>query len=105
MKVTAKLHDTNITFKDTPLIDGVPVPPDQLADCTLSFIMKLGDATATKKAATINSDGTFQYNPDPDDVATAGSFKQEWELVYPSGKILTFPNNGYNVVEFIPDLG
>jgi hypothetical protein len=34
-----------------------------------------------------------------------GKFQQEWEVVYPTGKILTFPNDGYNIVKIIADLG
>jgi hypothetical protein len=84
----------------------VVVPPGDLAGCTLSFLLKNADGTvAIKKAAVINVDGTFSYDPVPSDVATVGKFQQEWEVVYPSTKILTFPNNGYNIVKIIADLG
>jgi hypothetical protein len=102
--IITKQHDTKITFRDTPTIDDVPIPPGDLAGCTLSFLLKDAD-TAIKKAAIINVDGSFSYDPVPADVATIGKFQQEWELVYPSGKILTFPNNGYNIVKIIADLG
>jgi len=101
-----KQGDTEVTYKDTPTIDGTPVPPAGLAGCTLRFLMKSADGTiAIAQAAIINADGTFQYNPVPADVANVGKFNQEWELTYPTGKILTFPNNGYNVIKFIADLG
>jgi hypothetical protein len=102
--IITKQHDTKITFKDTPTIDDVPILPGDLAGCTLSFLLKDADM-AIKQAAIINVDGTFSYDPVPSDVATIGKFQQEWELVYPSGKILTFPNNGYNIVKIIADLG
>ncbi len=106
--ITTKQHDTKITFHDTPTIDGVAIPPANLAGCTVSFLLK--DATQTppiaiKHAAVINGDGTFSYDPLPADVAAVGKFQQEWELVYATGKILTFPNDGYNTVKIIADLG
>jgi len=105
--IITKQHDTKITFTDTPTIDGVVVPPANLAGCTLSFLLKdqSNPANAIKKAATINVDGTFSYQPVPADVATIGKYQQEWEVIYPSGQILTFPNNGYNIVKIIADLG
>ena len=105
--IITKLHDTKITFTDTPTIDGVVVPPANLAGCTLSFLLKdpTNPAGAIKKAAVINVDGTFSYQPVPADVDTIGKYQQEWEVVYPSGQILTFPNNGYNIVKVIADLG
>jgi|SRR5215472_1016233 hypothetical protein len=104
--IITKQHDTQITFKDTPTIDGVNVPPSNFSGCTLSFLLKNSDGSiALKQPATINADGTFQYLPVPADVAQIGKFQQEWEVVYPTGKILTFPNSGYNIVKIIADLG
>jgi hypothetical protein len=106
--IVTKLHDTKITFTDSPTIDGVPVPPTDFSGCSLSFLLK--DATQTppisiKQAAIINPDGTFSYDPVATDVDSVGKFQQEWEVLYPTGKILTFPNNGYNIVKIIADLG
>jgi len=102
--IITKQHDTQITFRDTPTIDGVAVPPTQFAGCTLSFLLK-GAIKVIKQTATINADGTFQYSPVAGDVDTIDKCQQEWEVVYPSGKILTFPNYGYNIVKIIADLG
>jgi len=104
MAITLKQHDTKITFKDVPKVDGVALTPTDLAGATLSFILK--NATiAIKHPATINADASFSYDPIPSDVAAVGDFQQEWEVVYASGKILTFPNNTYNAVSIIADLG
>jgi hypothetical protein len=104
--IISKQHDTKIKFTDTPKIDGVPIPPEDLAGCTLSFIMKQKNGQiAIKQPAVITPGGTFEYEPEPEDVAEAGKFQQEWELVYPSGKILTFPNDQYNLVTIKADLG
>jgi hypothetical protein len=105
--VTIKQHDTKITFRDIPTINGAAVPPANFAGCTVSFVMKGDDTTITpiKQAALINGDGTFSYAPVPTDVASIGNFKQEWEVVYPDTSRLTFPNGGYNLVKIIADLG
>jgi|SRR6266545_7448054 len=108
-KITIKQHDTKITFTDTPTIDGVPMTSGDLTGCTLSWILKGtaddGTAVAIKQAAVITGAAKFSYDPVAGDVALTGKFKQEWELVFPSGKILTFPNNGYNAVKILADLG
>jgi len=102
--IITKQHDTKIRFRDTPTIDGVPLTSGDLAGCTLSFLMK-GDAKALKQPATINPDATFSYDPVATDVDTVGKYQQEWEVIFPNTKILTFPNNGYNIVKIIADLG
>ena len=105
--VTIKQHDTQLTFKSTPSINNVPLAPADLAGCTVSFLLKdpTNPAGAIKKAAVINADATFSYNPVPTDVATIGKYQQEWEVVYPTTKLLTFPNSEYNIVKIIADLG
>jgi len=107
--IITKQHDTKITFTDIPTIDGVPVDPATLVGAALSFVLKGtandGTAVAIKQTAVITPGGTFQYDPVAGDVAKDGKFKQEWEVVYPSGKILTFPNSAYNTVKILPDLG
>ena len=104
--IKTKQHDTKLKFTDTPTIDGVVVPAVDLASCTLSFIMKSDDpAISIKQDADIELDGTFSYEPVASDVETIGKFRQEWEVVYPGNKILTFPNDGYNTVKIIADLG
>jgi hypothetical protein len=102
--IVTKQHDTKITFRDTPKIDNVPVTPLSLSGATVSFILKSA-TVSIKQPGVINGDGTFSYDPAPADVAAVGDFQQEWEVVYPSGKILTFPNGEYNKVSIIADLG
>jgi hypothetical protein len=105
-----KRGDTKPKFLDVPLLDGARIPYDDLAGCTLSFLLK-GGAIAFKRSAEITSKtidavavAQFEYQPVAEDVAQTGKFKQEWELVYPSGKPLTFPNGGYNAAgQKLPD--
>src|SRR6266496_5672585 len=108
--IVTKQHDTKITFTDTPTIDGVPILLSALTGCTVSFLLRIKDAlTGIKQTAVIQADpdvplqAQFKYDPVGTDVQTAGKYQQEWELVYPSGKILTFPNNGYNIVKILAD--
>ena len=106
--IITKRHDTDIVFTDTPSIDGVTVPPASLTGATLRFLLKADDPTVKPPivhVATINPDGTFSYSPVAGDVDTATKYRQEWEVTFPNSKILTFPNNGYNVVKIIEDLG
>lgn len=102
--ITIKQHDTKVRFRDIPTIDGVPLTAEDLAGCTLSFLLK-NDSTQIKAPAVIDTDGSFYYDPIADDVADIGDFQQEWEVVYPSTKILTFPNSSYHTVKIIADLG
>jgi len=112
--IVTKQHDTKITFADKPTIDGVQMLLTDLAGCTLSFLLKSQDTPPTKQikqTASIGADpaaptlGYFTYNPVASDVDTAIKCQQEWEVIFPTGKILTFPNNGYNVVKILADLG
>jgi hypothetical protein len=64
-----------------------------------------GDTVAIVTPATIMPDGTFSYAPQASDVAVAGDYKQEWEVMFPGNKPLTFPNGSYNIVKILPDMG
>ncbi len=108
--LTIKQHDTNIKFTDTPTIDELPVPVADFSGATVSFIMKSTDpAVSIKQDAVIITDdppnARFEYEPEDSDVQTVGKFRQEWEVAYLSGKILSFPNGTYNTVKIIADLG
>jgi hypothetical protein len=107
-----KQHDTKIVFTHTPTIDNVPILLSELVGCTVSFLLRIKDApTGIKQPAIIQADpnvplqAQFKYEPVATDVQTTGKYQQEWELVFPSTKTLTFPNNGYNIVKIIDDLG
>lgn len=109
--ITTKQHDTKIRFSDRPEIDGQRVLYSDMSGCTLSFILK-SETVLIKAPAVIDSEivgadtlTLFTYDPVATDVEEIGDFQQEWEVVYPSGKILTFPNTVYNSVKIIADLG
>lgn len=105
--ITIKQHDTKIRFIYTPKIDKQRIPPADVAGASLSFMLR-NSSVALKRVAVILDQGEyvdFIYDPISDDVAKSGLFRQEWELLTIDGKPLTFPNNGYNIVEILPDLG
>lgn len=110
-KIVIKRNDTKPLFTDIPTIDGANIPFSTLDGYTVSFLLK-GGSLEVKRAASIVSKtidavevAEFQYQPVPDDVSHAGTFRQEWELRAPDGKLLTFPNGDYNQVIIKPDLG
>jgi hypothetical protein len=90
-----------VRFLFTPKIDGVPLTPDQLQGCNVSFVLSNG----IKRAAEITPEAQFLYDATSEDVATAGIFYQEWELVDSASKVLTFPNDGYYQLNIVEDLG
>lgn len=104
--IIIKQGDTQITFKDIPTINNVPLTPANVVGCTVNFMMKSFDgSTLIRNAGTIGADASFSYSPTASDVAVPGKFQQEWELIYPGGATLTFPNQSFNVVNILPELG
>jgi hypothetical protein len=102
--ITLKQHDTKITFTDIPKVDGVTLTAGDLSGCSVKFILKSATVSIVQPAV-ITAGGTFSYDPAPADVSTTGDYQQEWEVTYPSSKVLTFPNDTYNTVKIINDLG
>jgi hypothetical protein len=101
-QITIKRGDNKIVFRDTPIVDGVAMTSGELAGCTLRFLMK--GIRNIDDNATITPEATFEYQSD-DSVAKSGIFQQEWELLFPDGKRLTFPGDGYNTITILDDLG
>jgi hypothetical protein len=110
MDISIKAHDTKGKFVDTLKIDGEPV---DLSGSTVSWLIKKAPIAWKRPAVITYPDdqaddtkrGAVEYQPIPEDVETKGKFKQEWEVVFNDGKILTFPNDGYNNLNILEDLG
>lgn len=49
--------------------------------------------------------GVVEYPWAGADTASAGNFRGEFEVTYGSGKLETFPNDGYLVIQILEDLG
>jgi hypothetical protein len=45
-----------------------------------------------------------QYQPILADVARFGQYQQQWRVTFADSKVLTFPNDGYNIVTILPAL-
>lgn len=105
MIVRLKKDDTKAILTDALTVDGVAV---NLTGATVFFVMK-NAAMAVKRTATITNavGGLVSYNLGvvPADVATIGLFNQEWEVLFADLTKLSFPNNDYNVVHILGDLG
>jgi hypothetical protein len=104
MQITIKRNDTQLTFTDTLLVNGVPT---DLTGASVSFILKnTATGVTRKRSATITNaeGGAVSYAPVAEDVATEGNFDQEWEVVWVGGKQLSFPTRGYNRVVIAADL-
>jgi hypothetical protein len=108
--INIKRGDTKGIFVDTLKLDGVPI---DLTGSTLKFLMRRKE----KPYKSVDQTGQIvapvaaevQYQPVVEDVDTSGVYEQEWEVTFPSGKILTFPNasgeGAYNTVNISRDLG
>lgn len=105
MDITIKQHDTKGKFTDVLKLDGSAV---DLTDCTVKFLMKKTGLAISRAAVITGPDptaGNVEYQPTPDDVAVKGDFKQEWEVTFPDDSVLTFPNDDYNQIHILADLG
>ena len=77
-----------------------------------SVVFTMADVGGTKvidrRAATIVSpptSGIVQHNWLAGDTATAGTFSGEFEITFPSGQVITFPNQRNITIKIAPDLG
>lgn len=109
-KATTKAKDTGQQFTNPagqPLTkDGVIV---DLTGATILFLLRLKSSPYTKYSLLAAIDGTatagnVKYVIGSGYPTTPGSYDQEWEVTLSSGKILTFPNEGYNTLEIEEDL-
>jgi hypothetical protein len=82
--------------------------PVDLTGCSVKFIYKAeGKGQPVSRTAAVLSDppGTVEYQWVIEDTAVSGNFSGEWEVTFPSGRKLTFPNENYIKFTILPDLG
>lgn len=106
--IEVRQHDTGKPFEMT-LVDGkgraFPLNPAW----PIWFIMAPaipglpGNPQKFKKAAQYVADGQVRYQPDAADVAFAGPYKAECEVITPLGP-LTFPKGYWDII-ILADLG
>ena len=79
-----------------------------LTAATVRFHMKRISSTTVKVdgAATVLDDdaGRVRYAWQTGDTDTPGTFQGEFEVVYNTGEIETFPNDGFLAIEIIDDI-
>ena len=94
------------------LLDENRQPVDLTAIESLAFTMKLhGQEAAYIDGATNATEvvgdptlGIVRYQWQGGDTAEPGEFYFEWQVVFSTDQVQTFPSNGYNVVEVIRQL-
>jgi peptidoglycan/xylan/chitin deacetylase (PgdA/CDA1 family) len=98
MTIQLKRNDTKDTISySLTYLDGSIV---NLTGASVRFVMGnkkslITDAPATIKNATT---GAVEYTLTENDTLVAGAFHAEFEVTFADGKVKTFPNNGYILV-------
>jgi hypothetical protein len=101
--INIKQHDTKGKFIDILMLNGAPIP---LAGCIVSFLLKKSGVAIKQLATIVDANaGSVEYQPTADDVSKDGKYQQEWEIIFPDTQILTVPNNTWNTVNILKDLG
>ncbi|WP_419955944.1 GDSL-type esterase/lipase family protein [Neobacillus niacini] len=98
MTIQLKRNDTKdaISYKLT-YADGSTV---NLTGATVRFVMGTSKLLISNAPATIvnASTGEVEYTLTEDDTLYAGTFNAEFEVTFSNGKVKSFPNNGYILV-------
>lgn len=100
---TIKQNDTLPTM-EVQLID-VEGNPLNLDLCGVHFHM-LGGGKEINRPATIvdGGQGKVQVEWQEGETDTVGTFKCEFEINMPDGSIITVPNDGYFLLQIVPEL-
>lgn len=94
-----KRNDTGVGMKIQLLNNGSPV---DLSGCVPWFLFDDKQITAT----VVNSkEGEILVVFDKYHTVRSGNFKAEIEVLYPDGRLETFPNNSYIRLSIIDDVG
>lgn len=100
--VKVKKRDVGIVLSALLTSDGIPV---DLSDATVEFFMRKGSTVISGTAdVIIGVVGRVAYTTEPDELAVAGTYKQEWKVTFGDGRIYTYPSKGYNKVVVVADL-
>lgn len=79
------------------------------AATSVKFIMRACKTGALKVSAPATivdaAGGVVEYQWETGDTDTAGKYDYEWEVTWATGRIQTFPGEGYGVINIGADLG
>lgn len=80
-----------------------------LTGCTVVFNMQSADGSSKIARAPVTITGVLtgevEYSWAILDTYIAGAFLGEFEVIYPGGLPMTYPNSGYIKIDIAPDLG
>lgn len=98
--ITVKQGDTRHAIETPLLRNGVAV---DLTDCTVKFKMNKGiDSFVTVTDAT---NGEVIYPLEANAVDTPGLYKAEFEVTHNDGRVETFPNESYILINIQKTIG
>jgi hypothetical protein len=104
MAIQLKRNDTKDTISYTmTYADGTPV---NLTGATVRFVMGKGKTLITSDTAIIVSAtaGKVEYTLKENDTLLAGNYNAEFEVTFSTGKVKTFPNDGYISIKIQPNV-
>ncbi len=106
-KVSIKQSDTAIEFTGTLTKNGVVT--NLTGVTSVLFLLTLMDSPYTAYSLTgsivgAESDGNVSYTVGTGFPTVLGLYRQEWQVTFSGGTILTYPSGTYNVVEILADL-
>jgi hypothetical protein len=109
MLTSIKRKDLKPVFSKQLLDHGRPGYPIDLMGCSVWFIMtpEGADTPSIQRLAVIDDavSGRVHYQWLPGDTDAPGNYLAEWEILYPDGTRRTIPEDGYDRVSIVADLG
>lgn len=89
-----------------PKISAVLSDKDGPVDLTGASVRLIVPPIVDASATIVDADaGSVEYQWQAGDTETRGVYKAEFQVTFPSGDILTFPNDGFITVQIDSDLG
>lgn len=101
-----KQNDTS-PFMTATLKDASDNAVDILGSSVQFHMRAVGSTTVKVDAAAVVTDGengAVKYEWATGDTDTVGQYQAEFEVTYAGGKIETFPNNSYILVQVVDDI-
>lgn len=95
-------HDVGKLFTDTLLIgEAVPDFTNAVVWCQFSGPAGVKEGQGTIVDAAV---GKVSYETKAGDLPVWGIYRQKWELRYPNGDVMSFPDGDFNWLAVLPDV-